>query len=327
MRLMEHVRAFQPLDNHFAAHDHNRGGVVKIVAPAAQRAKLGTISKKFMAASALHFKDGLAALPGWHRIMSQKKAKKAAYFHVLVLAALLACVNPAQAASPAVAATNVSSSAGDTTSQVVSLPASIAAGNLLFIGLGCDGNITVDAAATGWTQLKRFAETVTNANTNHVLYRWADGAEGATVTVTIGASESCGHWSARVTDAENPSTTPPAASTGASAGGSTDPNPDLITPPSSKDYLFIATASFDGGTNSCTVAPTNYLTLLTAESTTGTAATQGGVCAAFRQLTTGVAEDPGTFTPAAQDGWAAFTVLIHPASAVTFNQSQGVMIQ
>lgn len=218
------------------------------------------------------------------------------------------------AASPSVAATNTSASSSEGTSQVVSLPASIQAGETLLIGLGCDGNIGTDATATGWTQLKRLPETVSNVNTNHVLYKKATGSEGASVTVTIGQSEHCGHWSARISGAADPTVTAPEVSAGAVAEtGNADP--DAITPSSSKDYLFIATASLDGAGVLCTAAPTNYSTLLSIISA-GAANASAVACAAFRQLTTGSAENPGAFTNST-DGWAAFTVLVHPAAVVS----------
>jgi hypothetical protein len=224
--------------------------------------------------------------------------------------ALLFAPCAAHAASPAIAATNTSFVAVDNATQTVSLPAGIVAGQLLIIGLGCDGGLTGDATATGWTQIRRMPKTDANHNTSIAMYRWSDGGEGGTVAVTISAAEKCGHFSMRITGAENPSTQAPQASTGVE-NGSLAADPDTVTPTGgAKDYLFIAMGSQDGN-SLATVAPTDFTGLIAVSSATPDNATDGAVFAASRQVNA-ASSDPGIFTMNRQDAWTAFTIAVHP---------------
>ena len=242
---------------------------------------------------------------------------------IIILVSLTA--SPAWGASPSVAATNTSVGLVST-SHVVALPTGIVAGQLLMVGLGCNGILTAPSAS-GWTHLHTFARSADNTNTISVLYKWAAGSEGSTVTVTTSGSQPCGHFSMSITGAVNPATQAPEASTGAT--GSAAPDSDAVTSTGgAKDYLFISVASQDGN-SVATASPTNYLPssgpFLTVSSGTDNAL-DAGVFAAYRQLNAS-SEDPGVFTSSRGDGTAAFTIAVHPAAATTTtDQSQGQML-
>jgi hypothetical protein len=152
-----------------------------------------------------------------------------------------------------------------------------------------------------------------------ILYRWAAGGEG-NPTLVSSASTRDATCTLRITGAENPATQAPQIGTTAT-GSSTTPNPPTVTPGSSKDYLFVAFCGSageqaDDGTY-CTAFPTNY-SHVQLEKTCGTAGTNlGGMIAlGARQLTTGSAEDPGTFTVSENNTWRSQTIMVHPAAAV-----------
>ena len=154
-------------------------------------------------------------------------------------------------------------------------------------------------------------------DTTGIAYKWADGTEGATDTLTTTNSIKMCAICWEITGAENPLTQAPEGS--AVAVGTTTANtanPNIVTPTGgSKDYLFLAMAAQDGEVGSYTAAPTGYSNLITANSGTGgAAATNCYMGGASRQLTA-ASENPGNFTHgAATNGWTAYTVAIHPAT-------------
>jgi hypothetical protein len=199
------------------------------------------------------------------------------------------------------------------TSHTINMPAG-ASGNLLLIvlakGTPAITNATINALA-GWTEL--LDESVSCGL--YVAYRVADGTEGATITLT--SSQIIRTASITYEIAQHDSGTAPAIATTAT-GTSATPDPPPITPPSSKDYLFIAFFDCTGAAEEAdddtwvNTAPTNYTNLL--QKACGIAGTNlnGMIGSAERELTTGSAEDPGTFGKDVSTGWRAQTVIVHP---------------
>jgi hypothetical protein len=221
-------------------------------------------------------------------------------------------------ASPAVAATNTTNITSAADPWTVNLPASISAGDLLIVLLrGNNGNAALAGGnpPSGWTALVNGESSDASNDVTHVLYRWADGGEGTTLSVDLSSTAKGAAISYRITGAENPATQAPEVSTVAVDTGA-NADPGTVTPTGgSKDYLFLVFAGLDGETQTYT-EPTSYSNLLQANSGTGgTPDTNVRVGAAERQLTAS-SEDPGAFTNSAPStGWTAYTIAIHPAAA------------
>lgn len=221
-------------------------------------------------------------------------------------------------ASPAVAGTNVTNLTVGAGSFTVNLPASIAAGDLLLLFFAQHSQIdgTETATATGWTVISGFyIKDAGNVQSMHGLYRWADGAEGSTVTVTTSASNTkAAATTYRITGAENPATQVPQAGTGTTGSGAAnaaDP-PSVGVTGGSKDILAIAVMAQQGETYTGGGAPTSYTNLITANSSTASATTTNGwIQSAQRQVTTAT-EDPGVFNHTSTDVWVANTIVVHP---------------
>jgi hypothetical protein len=185
------------------------------------------------------------------------------------------------------------------------------------------GNVaaTVNALA-GWTEL--LDENV--ANGLYIAYRVADGTEGATTTFTLSGATR-GAWIVyEISGAENPATQAPQIGT-TSTGTSTTPDPPAsATPPSAKDYLFIAFAGMAGEEADDdtwgNTPPTNYTPSPPRQKSCGIAgANLGGlILSAERQLNTGVATNPGAFGVDVSAAWRAQTIMIHPSFPAVLDQ-------
>lgn len=219
-------------------------------------------------------------------------------------------------AAPTVAGTNESAVTTAGTSHTVNLPASIAAGDLLIVLFGHAVNVTLNAL-TGWSELVDDGV----ANGIGVLWRRADGTEGATITVvTSGSTKSC-HISYRISGANN--TSAPAISTVAT-GTSAAPDPSICNPGTSKDRLWI-TFFVQAGEEAdddtwCNNAATNYGSLL--QITTGTGGLPATNCSIASCVRTLTASSEDAVWPAATTdqslGWRAHTIGIQ-AGGGTFS--------
>lgn len=207
-----------------------------------------------------------------------------------------------------------------TTSPVVDLPGSIAAGNLLIIKIRNMAGGTM-AWPSGWTEFLENSADATN-DTTGMGWRAADGSEGASVTLTnlFSASGKFGALAWRITGAADPTIQPP--ETAVAVGTNTTPDAPNISPTGgSKDYLFLAAMGWDGESFIVNGDPTGYGNVIVADSGTGgSAATNGGVRGLSRQATAG-SENPSSWTlnAAPNAGWTAVVVAVHPAAAATFS--------
>lgn len=211
------------------------------------------------------------------------------------------------------ATTNITAAA---TPWTVNLPGSIASGDLLvmYVQTGNGRSVT----ATGWTLLVEDA-TDGSADNHIVLYRVADGTEGATVSVTpTGGTSKGGAIVWRVTGAKTTGTILTSA-TVVNQNANIDPPNAATDGGASADVLAIVMAGVDGETQTFSAAPASYSNLQTANSgTAGTAATNCVIAGATRQRTAVTAENPGAFTndaPQTANGGTAYTVLAHASGA------------
>lgn len=195
------------------------------------------------------------------------------------------------------------------TTHLVNLPTNIAGGDLLLIYFTTDNDAT-HTTPSGWVVVGQWY--VATTATHFTLFaRDADGAEGATLTITISSSQRGSSIADRVTDAatlaSSGGTTPELTS---SSGSSTNPNPPAITPAGgADDYTYVAIIGADGSTTS-TAGPAGYSSHLSVGA---------GACTsvAHKATTASTTENPGTFTRATSR-WGAGTLAIYPAPAGGF---------
>jgi hypothetical protein len=169
---------------------------------------------------------------------------------------------------------------------------------------------------TGYTQLVSDTSDASN-DTTTIHYRWADGAEGATDTMTTVNSIKAAFLCWEVLGAENPESSPPKVS--AVAVGTTTLNTANansvapVNPP--RDTLYLTMAAGDGEVGAYTAVPASYGNLVTANSGTGsTAATNCFIGGGSQAILASSSNDAGAFTHAAHTtGWTAYTVAIAEA--------------
>ena len=144
-----------------------------------------------------------------------------------------------------------------------------------------------------------------------IAWKKAVGNEdGTTITVNTGSSEESVHISYAIQNADDPTVSPPEASS-ESSGSSNHPDPGHLSPSgSSKDYLWFAFYGCDDD-DMASGYPATYLdNHETYESSSGS-----GTCAigaASRDYTSS-SDNPSYFTVSSEQ-WEAATVAIYPAS-------------
>jgi len=206
----------------------------------------------------------------------------------------------------------------NTTSWAVSYPATIVAGDLLLLTIGCDGTTrSFSGLESGWTSLK---SALTDGSCSfNAFYKIATGSEsgligtGAT-NITCSSSEQ-GAWRLGAFQDWFGTAAGIAISTGAS-GASSGPDPDSLTLPwgSGEDTLVRAVGASDGSVT-VTGYPSGY-TLNQFADHSGGGAGAGMFSAGI--VDTGSPVNPGAFTLSGSDGWAAATIAIRPAAAVAY---------
>jgi hypothetical protein len=191
-----------------------------------------------------------------------------------------------------------------TTSHMVAMPASVAAGDLLLMQFVNDGSATV-AVPAGWTLL------TSNNNSTAVrsswFYRIASGAEGGTsVDLVTSAAE---HGAAQVHRFQSGTFDPAVAPAVAVAtGSSVSPNPPALSPAwGEADTYWIAAygADDDDATTGWPLVDGQTYT----PSGTGTTTCSAASCVLALRV---ASIDPGLFTMAATEEWIAATVAIKP---------------
>lgn len=197
----------------------------------------------------------------------------------------------------------------------VSLPATIRAGDTLFVFFRSSAGGAIGWPA-GWTELLD-ESTDASANQEAAAWRKADGTEGASISLTSGA----GKFAAvaySIQDAADPTITPPQFSTIAT-GSATEPNATTVTPTGgAKDYLFLTVYGMEGEQTGVTSYPANYTgaQLFANSGTAGAVTTNCTIGSATRQLNAS-SDDAGVWdVTGTLDDWSAYTFAFHPASAV-----------
>lgn len=227
----------------------------------------------------------------------------------------------AYAAFPAVASTTPSTN-DDTTSHVISYPATVPAGALVVVHFNCTNTGCNPTTPSGFTAIK--------ASTNYtsgdfcgdasIFAKKAAGTEGGT-TFTITSAQAGADTSATllqvITGWGGDATITNdivCSTTFATTTGTVNPDPASVTATwGSADNLFIATAFTCDDDSVASVAPTNYSGLQTVQA--GGGVNDGPAQhLATRQLASD-ADDPGTFTISINDVSYAGTCVVEPGSS------------
>lgn len=187
------------------------------------------------------------------------------------------------------------STAVNATSHVITMPSGITAGDLLIIVFSTDGTADVSITAGDWIKLDQ--ETGTGVS-SAVFYKFAAGSDTATVTT---GSEQTSHIVFRISGASVPYIAQ-------ANGDSTNTNPPDLDTGTSRNYLWIATATHDS-TVVASAAPTNYATL----TTQAAAGTAGASTSTAERSLTASSENPGTFTSSTEQ-WTSFTIAVPSSS-------------
>lgn len=213
---------------------------------------------------------------------------------------------------PTIRSKTHSAETSGTYSHDVSLPATIEAGDTILAVFVCDDNeaVTWENEGSDWHVIYE-EDAGSSGPTMSIAWKKAVGNEdGTTVTVTTGSSEASVHLSYAIQDADDPTVSPPEASTEAS-GYNSYPDPASLSPSGgSKDYLWFAFYGCDDDDTAYSFPSTYTDNRETYESSSGS-----GTCAigaASRDYTSS-SDNPGSFSISSEQ-WEAATVAVYPVS-------------
>jgi hypothetical protein len=197
------------------------------------------------------------------------------------------------------------------TSHAITLPGSGVESDLFLILIDIGSTAATLNALTDWSEI--LDENV--ANGLKILIYTGSGVPG-NPTFTSSASTRSAWMAYRISGVDK--SIAPAIGTTATGTSATPDPPASATPPSTKDYLFIAMAGMAGEEADDdtwgNTPPTNYTPSPPRQKACGTAGSNlgGKLLAAERQLNTGSAENPGSFGVDVSAAWRAQTIMIHP---------------
>ncbi len=213
------------------------------------------------------------------------------------------------------------SETGFTNTHTYSLPATVAANDRLWLSAagGHDSFGPTGGTLTGWTLAYDL--------TLNAFYRWqvytkvADGTEGGTTvqfSTTNAVRSSCQVIRISGADVGGPGTGY-TVSTGSAVSFGTNPNSDSVTAAwGSADNLFVSLMTCGSNGTTVTTNPISYTA-----GADGDAAAQYVVASAFRQLAAAT-DDPGAYTIAVAENWAALTVVLRPTTGVNVTPARAV---
>lgn len=237
-------------------------------------------------------------------------------FSLAILLVLLPGI--AYAAYPTVAALQTTSlTAG--TSHVVDLPA-CASGDTLLLFSDWDNDPGVRTwPSTSSTDTQLLSSTTRTGVTLEVRYRFADGTEPASLTVSIVNSQRSAHHVYCITGAHG--STPPEV--GSATNDFTEtPNPPTLTASwGAEDNLWFAATAVGTG-RTINTYPTDYSS---GSQTDNGAGSNSGLIATARRELTSATDNPGTFSFTTAGNWAAQTLVVRP-SVVPAGTCRGGML-
>lgn len=225
-----------------------------------------------------------------------------------------AWANALGSVTPTVASVTQTASIASGTNHNVSMPATVAAGDLLMLWIRTGTASNTATAPSGWTQIQS-TQTGTAGPANYIrlsaYYKVAAGTEGGTtVNVTTDVATTGDAQVVRILAANftgvPQSTTPATQTTG------TTPNPPAVTSSYGiETYLAFAITLCRAGTSTVTAYPAGY-----ADNNTTTSST---LAMASTVVTAVASADPGTFTISANDYAVSMTILVRAAPNLVSN--------
>ena len=202
---------------------------------------------------------------------------------------------------PSVLSSQSSTDVDGGSTVTVTLPGSIVSGNLL-VAIVSEEQARTATWPAGWTELLDYAP---GASGLHVGYRVADGAEGASITVTLSSTAAAA--SSLVYKISGAGST---IYGGTATGTSATPDPPSLSPaPGYKKYLWLSVVSGRDALTSIDTYPANYTNGQKLETADGFGAFLG----VAERLSTASSDDPGTFGVGASAEWYAATIAIPSA--------------
>lgn len=223
-------------------------------------------------------------------------------------------------AFPDVRSVIVTDGSGATATPVVNLPATVSAGDTLFVIIRCAVGGAVGWPDGTWNELFDASDDADD-DQSAAAWKLAAGTEGGT---TITLSSTSGKFAAvawSIKDAADPTVTPPELSTVA-IGTTGQPNATTCTPTGgAKDYLWLTFFTMGGEQTGITTYPTNYTLGQSGLATTGTggATTTNARAAGAARQANAASEDAGEWTVAGTvEDSIAYTIAFHPAPPVAF---------
>ena len=204
----------------------------------------------------------------------------------------------------------VSSNAANTATSTVTLPSSVAAGDLIVAIIGGDSGAAAFTWPSPWVEIKDLAGV---GFVFGAAYLIASGGE-TSVSVTH-TSERTNQIAFRFPAAEWHGTTPPEINTTPTSGTNNQPNPPAFGPSwgaEATHWIAVAVADDSAPPGPITAYPASY----TSNNVTANTATSAAfLAAAIRESFVSASENPGVFTMTGSEDWDAYTIAVRPAAS------------
>jgi hypothetical protein len=187
----------------------------------------------------------------------------------------------------------------------LTLPSGISSGDIILIFVGVDGTPT--ASITGFTQEIGQAGGWAASASYYVFSKVADGTEGASVTLTLSASEAVCASAWVITNANDV-----AFSAVATNAGSVNPDsPSLTSGFGAVSTFWISSFATDNGTPTISAYPSGYENGQSLSAGASFGSTRLGVSSTVASVAT---EDPPAYTISEAHNWIAVTVAVGTAA-------------
>lgn len=192
----------------------------------------------------------------------------------------------------------------------ITWPATIVAGDLLLLAVGCDGNIATFTTTEGLDQSFN-QKAPSNLATGAALTKVAAGTETGTFTLTLsGAVGEQGAWRIAAYQDWFGALSGGVDFGGTTASTSTGPDPNNFSPSwGAADTRFRAQCAFDDGRTNVTGFPTDYTISQNSDASGGPSG--AGIGGASRDINAG-AQDPSAFTIDRNVAWVSWVTAIRP---------------
>lgn len=205
-------------------------------------------------------------------------------------------------AFPVIASENTTTGTDSSGGVALNMPSGITAGDLLYIFVANDSNVSL-SADTGWTMIRQW-----NFGTEIRLGVFAKIAAGSDTFTYTADTNDFAAIALRITGHGLGGSLAGIERSGTATGTSSSPDCPSLTPTTTTDWLFLAAFAADDDDiidpdTSYSSWPTSYSAGRALRSATGTSSCT--ICYAQRSLNTGSAENPSAFALTASEQWIA----------------------